>query len=115
VSYTIGTILTRKKPFKTKEREPFNEIRVIGNSPIQTLGRASEWQGQAGEDISVTSTGFSAVVDRALGELERDYDVLSIPEEPVIAPPDTIQRVQPGPSPEEVFRKQALEATSASV
>lgn len=108
MNYTIGTILQRKEPFDTPDLEPYNEIRVIGNSPVQTQGRASEWEGQLGENISIAPTSFGGVKDRPFGELERDYEVVSIPEPPSALPPQTIQRIAPGPSPEDTFRAEAL-------
>lgn len=112
MSYTPGTIIKRKKPFKEDdELACYNELRVVGYSARQAAIRTGEWEGQGGDEITVTPTTFGAVVDRPAGELERDYTIVSIPDrEQAILPPKTVTRADPGPSPEEVFRKQALQA-----
>lgn len=109
--YPPGTILSRKEPFELSEDEtekdltPYNEVQVIGQSPIQKNVRAGEWVGQAGENVSIKPTSFGDVVDKPQGELDRDYDVLSEP--PKRRPlTHTVEVVEPGPAPEEVFRAQ---------
>lgn len=113
MSYTPGTILKRNEPFKKDEDLAcYNELRVIGYSARQAAVRTGEWEGQGGSDeITVAPTSFGEVVDRPAGELERDYTIISIPEvSRTILPPKTAQIVDPGQSPEEIFRKQAQPA-----
>jgi hypothetical protein len=109
VSYKPGTILTRKTPFEVPaegadkpDLTAYNEIEVIGPSPVSTAVRATEWTGQQGDNISVKPTSFGAVIDRPFGELRRDYDVKSIPP-PAAIDRQTVEVVEPGPSPEEQF------------
>lgn len=110
MSFKPGTILTRKTPFTPPEPDtdapdltPYNTVEVIGPTPVETI-RDAEWAGQSGDKLSIkpASGEFAPVIDRPFGELQRDYDVQSIP------PPATLDRsevveIEPGPSPEEVF------------
>lgn len=105
MSYKPGTILVRKEPFEATEDQdftPFNEIEIIGNSPVQTGVRQEEWGGQQGDQISIRPTSFGPVVDRPAGELQRDYDIKSIPA-PVKFTQQQVEIQEPGPSPEEQF------------
>lgn len=113
MSYKAGTILERKEPFKEPEDgkpdlRPYNEVEVIGQSPVQVATRATEWTGQAGDNISVKPTTFGAVIDRPFGELQRDYSVVSIPERKRVDR-QIVEEIEPGPSPEEQFQANALE------
>lgn len=116
MSYTPGTILSRDEPFDEPEEgetdlTPYNEIRVIGQSQTQDAGLDKEWTGEAGKAVTIAPTSFGATVDRPCGELERDYSVVSIPDlERKILPAKTAQVVLPGPTAEEVFRKEAVTA-----
>lgn len=118
MTYLPGTILARKVPFDPPEDEndtdmtPFNEIKVIGHSPVQSGIRTEEWAGQLGDNISITPTSFGSVVDRPLGELQRDYAVEyePQPELTVEIPPQPTPLRQP--SPEDVFRSQQDETPS---
>jgi hypothetical protein len=122
--YVAGTVLRRKEPFDDVERDddgipineseedftPYNELVVIGQSPVQVAGRKSEWAGQAGDDVSVKPTSFGDVVDRPQGELERDYTIVSIPERPKNLT-HTVEVVEPGPAPEDIFAADSPEPT----
>jgi hypothetical protein len=119
VSYKAGTILTRKTPFAVPEEDSdapdltaYNEVEVIGPSPVSTAVRETEWVGQAGTNLSIKPTSFGAVIDRPFGELQRDYDVKSIPPPPAIDR-QVIERPEPGLSPEEQFA--ALEGPTPEV
>jgi len=108
VSYPAGTILSRKVPFEEPESgEPdltaYNDIQIIGPSPIQTNVRMGEWVGQQGDKLSFKPLSFGEVLDRPQGELEQDYEVVS---EPAKVRPltHTIEVIEPGPSPESIFR-----------
>lgn len=109
MSYKSGTILTRREPFEVPEEgsdkpdfTAYNEVEVIGHSPVSTAVRDTEWTGQQGDNISIKPTSFGAVIDRPFGELRRDYDVKSIPE-PRAIDRQVIEVAEPGPSPEEQF------------
>lgn len=113
MSFQPGTILSRREPFGEPEGDapdlrPYNEIEVVGPSPVQTATRASEWTGQLGDNLSVKPTSFGAVVDRSQGELQRDYEVVSVPE-PVRYERGVVEVIEPGPSPEEQFAAAAAE------
>lgn len=109
--YTAGTILKRNKPFsKDEEWFPYNEVKVIGNSPVKEQGQPSEWAGQLGTQVSISPVTFGGVVDRPFGELQRDYEVVSIPDPPRVPTP---HRTGPppaanGPSPEDKFRAETV-------
>lgn len=118
--YAPDTILTRKEPLpeadpagKTDEERAghalacFNELRVVGASPVQTSGALAEWQGGASAGVIVQPTGFGPTVDRPLGELQRDYDVTFTPERNLNLQ-NTVRVIdahssEAGMSPEEVF------------
>lgn len=107
MSFQPGTILTRRTPFEepsgdAPDLRPYNEIEVVGPSPVQTAQRSEEWSGQLGDKLSVKPTTFGAVVDRSQGELQRDYEVTYTPPAPQIQR-GTVEIVTPGPSPEEQF------------
>lgn len=105
--------MKRKEQFDAEnEWAPYNEIEIVGNSLVSEAVRDKEWQGQQGEAISIKPmASFGEVLDRPQGELERDYEVVSIPEEP--SPLQIRRGMQPppadGPSPEDTFRKAALD------
>lgn len=100
--------MKRKEPVAEDDhRYAYNEIKVIGLSPIQEVGRSTEWQGQKGSWVSISpETSFDKVIDRPFGELQRDYEVVSIPEPP--AQPTPHRKGPPpaanGPTPEDAFR-----------
>lgn len=104
MNYKPDTILTRIEQLDADDdRAPYNNVRVIGPSPVSTSVRAAEWSGQAGEAVSVEpQDGFGPVVDMPQGMLARDYTIVSEPEVAKIQR-QIIERVLPGPSPEEQF------------
>lgn len=110
MSYTPGTILSRKTPFEDDNLTAYNEVEVIGPSPVQTGVRSSEFAGQLGDNLSVkpAGSGFGEVIDRPFGELQRDYDVKSAPA-PRRLDRGEVSIVEPGPSPEEVFAAESGE------
>jgi hypothetical protein len=122
VSYQPGTILTRKELKKLPDGslDPFNEVKVIGPSPVSTGVRSEEFTGQQGEAISIQPTSFGPTIDKFFGELQSEYDVTSIPEPPAIQA-GTVTPVSPGPTPEEQFaqaaraqREQASDSVTAA-
>lgn len=111
MSYQRGTILKRKEPFKepksgNPDMRAYNEVEVVGPSPVQTNVRSAEWGDQGGDNISIKPTTFGEVLDRPERELERDYTVLSTPPEAEDLAL-TVTRVKPGPTPEDMFRGEA--------
>jgi hypothetical protein len=115
VSYQRGTILKRKNLFKEPktgavDMRAYNEVEVIGPSPVQTNVRSAEWGDQGGDNISIKPTTFGEVLDRPERELERDYEVVSTPDEPDLNL--TVTRVKPGPSPEDIFRAEDMRPQS---
>lgn len=108
MNFPAGTILSRKVPFTEPENgdadlTAYNEIVIIGPSPVQTNVRMGEWTGQQGDKISLKPTSFGEVLDRPQGELEQDYEIVFSPAK--IRPlAHTVEVVEPGPSPESVFR-----------
>lgn len=111
MTYIPNTVLRRKEPFEGEnfndelgvDLSVFNEVRVVGQSPVVEAGRASEWEGEAGKEVSVTPTSFGPVVDRPQGELERDYEIVSVPEIDLAIQQPTAVREIPGPTPEQQF------------
>lgn len=113
MSYAPGTVLARKEPFEepadgAPDLRPYNEIQVIGSSPVRSSARSAEWSGQQGDNISVIPTDFGEVIDRPFGELQKDYEVVSIPPDNGRPLTHTVTVAKPGPSPEEQFK--AVEA-----
>lgn len=104
MSYQPDTILKRKTPLADEsEAAAYDEVRVIGHSPLQRGSRSAEFSGQLGDQISVEPrSGFATVVDLPQGMLQRDYEVVSEPPRQQIQR-QVIERVMPGPSPEEQF------------
>jgi len=112
MAYTPGTILKRVAPFLPPEDETepdltvYNEVVVIGQSQVVTPVPEDEavWGGTQAEDWTIAPTSFGAPVDRKAGQLEEDYEVVSIPNP---AEDDLGVVVTKAPnllSPEEAFR-----------
>lgn len=115
MSYKPGTILERKEPFVAPDEDaeepdltPYNEIKVIGPSPVTAQGAPGEWGGVTAAAISVQPTSFGPVIDKPLGELQRDYTVVQEPE-PVPLERGEVVEIEYGESPEEVFAREAAE------
>jgi hypothetical protein len=104
--YTVGTVLKRREPLdEADELHIYNEVEVVAQSEV-TSNAPSQWQGQAGLGVLLSPlVAFGEVVDRPYGEVERDYEVVSVPdyEEPVIEKPRVV--AAKGLSPEEAFQK----------
>jgi hypothetical protein len=94
VAYKPGTILTRKDPQESEVTylddkkelqtklvpDPYNDVRVIGQSPVSTTaGQQSEWEGAAGSKIVVAPLEFGRNLELHAGELDREYAIVSIP------------------------------------
>lgn len=115
MSYKPGTILERKDPFEAPEEgseepdlTPYNEIKVVGPSPVVAQGAPGEWGGVTAAAISIQPTSFGAVIDKPLGELQRDYQIVQEPE-PVPLERGEVTVIEYEESPEEVFAREAAE------
>lgn len=112
--YAKDTILTLKKKRKpdpeTKEEFPYNVVRVIGESPVSHAHKG-DWTGpDAAGVIIVPLTNFGATLDEPFGKLRDIYEVTEIPE--TVIQEQKIRVIdsstsQAGPTPEEVFAKDA--------
>lgn len=117
MSYKPGTILERKEPFEAPEADsdepdltPYNEIRVVGPSPVVAQGAAGEWGGVTAAAISIAPHGdaFGPVIDKPLGELQRDYSIVT-ESEPTPLERGEVKVLEYGESPEEAFAREAAE------
>lgn len=115
--YTPGTVLelkVQKDPDpETDEPFPYNEVEVIGPSPIDHGGaRGGEWEGASASGVIIKPlTNFGSTLDEPLGKLQALYDVKSVPELELEAAPkirviDSSSQ-SAGPTPEEVFAVEA--------
>lgn len=113
--YASNTILTLKEQHpndpETDEVFPYNEVKVIGPSPVSHGGQ-SEWSGQAAVGVILVPTAnFGSTLDEPLGKVQALYDVKSVPDEEI----EVAQKIRiydsatasAGPSPEEVFAAKA--------
>lgn len=119
MAYKPGTVLTRKDPQeitiepKPGETEvvpdPFNDVRVIGRNPISHSSgqNAGEWEGEEGNEIVVTPLEFGSNKPLPIGQLDSEYDIVSIPDEHPHAVPEPTNDllINPDPkSPEQQFK-----------
>jgi hypothetical protein len=113
--YAVDTILTLKKQRdpdpETGEAFPYNEVRVIGESPISHSHKGDYTGADAAGVILSPVTNFAGTLDEPFGKCRALYDVKSIPEPQTItqAPVRVIDATsaQAGPTPEEVFADEA--------
>lgn len=128
--YSRGTILSRREPFETPDpkatppvegdpRYIYNEVEVIGTSPIAYMGgEAASWSGVGAQGVIVVPHGaFGGTIDRPLGELQRDYEIKSEPEPTVVSPSIRVINAhtrEAGPSPEEQFAETAAAEAAQS-
>jgi hypothetical protein len=113
--YATDTILTlkaqRPPDEETGEDFPYNQVRVVGESPINHVH--GDWSGTDAAGVIVQPvTNFGATLDEPFGKLRALYDVESIPEPPSIVPAGAVQVIDSrsaaaGPTPEEVFEDKA--------
>lgn len=115
--YAPGTVLKLKDPKSTPESKkgaddavvfPYDEVLVIGISPITHSGRATgEWEGASAQGVIIRPlTEFASTLDEPLGRLQTLYTIKSEPErqeiEVKVERYDANTRAA-GPSPEEAF------------
>lgn len=108
-----------KEP-KSTEDKPFayDRVRVIGPSPINHGMTSSEWEGASGAGVLISPlSDFAANLDEPYGKLTALYNVVEVPDHTVDVAPkirvinSTSQSA--GPTPEEVFAKEAPGKPSA--
>ncbi len=110
--YETNTILTlkdqRPNDPETDEVFPYNEVRVIGPSPVTHAG-IGEWSGQGAAGVIIEPTSnFGSNLDEPFEKLVALYDVKTLPPAQEIAVgPSVIPVTKPGPTPEEVFAQKA--------
>lgn len=111
--YQPETILSLKEPRSTED-QPFayDRVRVVGVSPINHSGATAEWTGGDGQGVIIQPlTDFGSTLDEPFGKLQLLYEVESVPELeiPRAAPIKVINSAtaSAGPTPEEVFKKEA--------
>lgn len=115
--YEPETILTLKEPRSQYDDDgepvklfPYDRVKVIGPSPINHGITSEEWVGANGQGVIITPlTDFGGTADEPLGKLQALYDVESVPERtaPVAAPIKVVTPGTAGPTPEDVFAKEA--------
>lgn len=89
--YTPGTILALKEPKSTPETKkgaddavifPYDEVEVIGASPIYHSGQSTgEWEGASAQTVIIRPlTEFAGNLDEPMGRLQTLYNVKYEPE-----------------------------------
>lgn len=92
---------------------PYNEVEVIGPSPVVHSDPNSPWQGGDAVGVIIRPlSDFAGNLDEPLGKLKQLYDVVSIPEAIETPIERTIKVIdattnQAGETPEEVFAREA--------
>lgn len=114
--YPTDTVLSlkvqRDADEETGEEFPYNEVRVVGPSPV-SHSHKGDWEGaDAAGVIIVPLSNFGATLDEPYGKLVKLYDVESIPSDdiPISAPKvaaSSLPRTVLGPTPEDVFKDEA--------
>lgn len=108
--YEPGTILSLKEQRdpdeETDEPFPYNQVKVIGPSPV-SWHKDSEWSGASAAGVLLAPiTNFGSTLDEPYGKIMALYDVKEIPvteiEQPKIRVINSSSQ-SAGPTPEEVF------------
>lgn len=110
---TILELKEQREPDEeTGEEFPYNQVKVIGPSPINHGISSEEWVGADGAGVILSPiTNFGTTLDEPLGKVQALYNVVSVPDHEVDADPKI--RVinstsgSAGPTPEEVFKAEA--------
>jgi hypothetical protein len=89
---------------------PYNEVEVVGHSPVAT--DRGQWKGSDAQGVIIQPrSNFGGNLDEPFGKLRQLYDVVSIPEREVPAEitikPINTASAEAGPTPEEVFAVEA--------
>jgi hypothetical protein len=109
---TILTLKVQRDPDKeTGEAFAYNQVKVIGRSPISHAHKG-KWQGGDAEGVILSPlSNFGGTLDEPFGKCVQLYDVESIPERVINAPQPIrvidAQSAEAGPTPEEIFAKEA--------
>ena len=112
--YEPGTILSLKKQRdpdpETNEAFPYNEVKVVGPSPV-SWQKDSEWSGASAAGVLlVPVTNFGSTLDEPYGKVQALYDVKEIPVVEIEPPKIRVinsSSQSAGPTPEEVFAAKA--------
>lgn len=114
---TILTLRAQRDPDpETGEEFPYNRVQVIGESPILHPGDkkadgSPKWVGPDAKGIIISPLStFAGNLDEPYGKLKKLYDVEFVPAEEEIVREVRIPIRTPedlGPTPEEVFAKEA--------
>ena len=111
--YQPETILAKTEPFADDHpAQPYNRVKVIGQSPINHGLTDAQWEGAQGQGVIVQPLdGFGATLDEPYGKLRDLYEVEDVPEmvAETQATVRVIQQDQAGDSPEDQFRAAAKE------
>lgn len=90
---------------------PYDRVKVVGVSPVNRAAiEGGEWEGPQGQEVIITPLdGFGSTSAEPYGKLQKLYDVEEVPvrEGTVEAPVRVITPGTAGPTPEEVFAKDA--------
>lgn len=108
-----ATILKRREQVIDEDDEafPYNDVEVLGPSQTQDGTAPSTWNGSQSLGLSLKPlTAFGAVVDLPLGAIEEQYEIVSVPERRIVAPP-VVQVIEQGdlPTPEQIFAADAAQ------
>ena len=112
--YREGTILELKEPRSTESDPfPYDQVEVIGISPVTHAGGASDWDGVNAQGVIVRPlTEFGATIDEPYGKLRALYSIIEEPGEDedgkVVAAVSVVNALR-GDSPEDVFAAIAAE------
>jgi hypothetical protein len=112
--YEPGTILALKEQRpsdpETDEPFPYNQVKVIGPSPV-SWQKDGEWSGASAAGVLLAPlTNFGTTLDEPYGKVMALYDVESVPvveiEPPKVRVINSTSQ-SAGPTPEEVFAAKA--------
>lgn len=114
--YENDTILTLKQQRdpdpETDEAFAYNEVRVVGRSPIDHGIAGGQWTGGDAVGVIITPlSNFGSTLDEPFGKLVALYDVKEIPVHE-IQPASPVRVIDSstraaGPTPEDVFKVEA--------
>jgi hypothetical protein len=108
---TILTLKEQREPDEeTGEVFAYNEVKVIGPSPVSHANKGDYTGSDASGVIIVPLSNFGGTLDEPFGKLRELYDVKEVPELIAAQKPEAqVRHVQPAPqpTPEQVFAEEA--------
>lgn len=111
--YQPGTILELREPQSTED-QPFayDRVKVLGVSPVSHAATVpGQWQGVEAQHVLIQPVDvFDANIEKPLGFLQEQYVITEVPDSNLAAQRGGVTVEQRGPSPEEVFKTNAVEA-----